>query len=171
MPAVQFSAMPDTARVWVFGAAAPLVGGQQQRLVAIVDDYLSSWRAHGAPLVCARDWRDDRFLAVAVDEVATGASGCSIDGMFRTLANAESEIGTSLVGGGRIFWRNANGAVHTGSRSEFVKAAKVGEVSLDSHVMDLTVSTVGEWRSRFERPAADTWHAKLVGGPDGGSSA
>lgn len=162
MPTVSFDAMPDTARVWVFGAAAPVTGEARNRLMQVVDRHLANWRAHGDPLVCSRDWRDDRFLAIAVDEAATGASGCSIDGMFRALANAESEIGTSLVGGGTVFWRDANGEVRSGPRSAFSASAKAGDVSLDTPVMDLTVATVGDWRSRFERPAGESWHAKLL---------
>ncbi|MES2524677.1 MAG: hypothetical protein V4617_18420 [Gemmatimonadota bacterium] len=162
MPKVDFSTMPDSARVWVFGAAAPVVGAARDALLGAVDDYLSGWRAHGAPLFCARDWRDDRFLAIAVDEAATGASGCSIDGMFRVLANAESSVGTSLVGGGTIFWRAASGDVHAAARSAFMAAARAGEVTTGTPVFDTTVATVGEWRARFERPAAESWHARLV---------
>jgi hypothetical protein len=163
MPRVEFNTMPDAARVWVFGAAAPVTGAARDALLQSVDAYLSHWKAHGAPLYCARDWRDDRFLAIAVDEAATGASGCSIDGMFRVLADAESRVGTSLVGGGTVFWRNAAGEVQSAARSAFVAAAKAGTVSADTLVFDTTVTTVGEWRARFERPAAASWHAKLVG--------
>ncbi len=144
MPKMEIREMPDSARVWVFGAAAPVVGVGYERLMFAVDSYLSGWRAHGAPLLCARDWRDDR--------------------MFRTLANAEADVGTSLVGGGTIFWRDAAGTVQSGTRKEFVAAAGSAEVSLDTPVMDLTISTVGDWRTRFERPASETWHATLVAG-------
>ena len=163
MPKVEFSAMPDTARVWVFGAAAPVVGDAREALLSAVDAYLSKWHAHGAPLYCARDWRDDRFLAIAVDEAATGASGCSIDGMFRTLVGAEPQIGTSLVGGGTIFWRDRAGEVQSAARSAFIAAAKTGDVAMETLAFDTTVSTAGEWRARFERPVAESWHAKLVG--------
>ncbi|HYW32178.1 MAG TPA: hypothetical protein VE869_11770 [Gemmatimonas sp.] len=163
MAKVEFNAMPDTARVWVFGAAAPVVGAARDALLGAVDEYLGDWRAHGAPLLCARDWRDDRFLAIAVDEAATGASGCSIDGMFRVLASAEPQVGTSLVGGGTIFWRDAAGEVHAAARSAFMAAAREGAVSRDTPVFDTTVATVADWRARFERPAAESWHARLVG--------
>lgn len=162
MPKVEFSTMPDTARVWVFGAAAPVTGDARDALLSAVDAYLSKWHAHGAPLYCARDWRDDRFLAIAVDEAATGASGCSIDGMFRTLASAEPQIGTSLVGGGNVFWRGRSGEVQSAARSAFIAASKTGDVAMETMAFDTTVSTVGEWRARFERPVAESWHAKLV---------
>ncbi len=162
MPQVEFSAMPDAARVWVFGAAAPVVGAAADALLGAVDGYLSRWAAHGAPLVCARDWRDDRFLAIAVDEAATGASGCSIDGMFRVLSEAEPIVGTTLVGGGTVFWRDHASDVHAAPRGEFSAEALASGVTEDSMVFDTTVTTAGAWRSRFELPARESWHARLL---------
>ena len=80
MPRVVFESLPDDARVWVFGAANALDDRARERLLSAVDEYLDQWHAHGAALVCARDWRDDRFLAIGVDQSTAGASGCSIDG-------------------------------------------------------------------------------------------
>ena len=154
--------MPDDGRLWVFGAAAPLDADSAARLLEVVDAYLSQWHAHGTPLMAARDWRDSQFLAVAVNEAATGASGCSIDGMFRTLAALETEIGISLVGAGRIFWRDRTGAVRCASRTDFSSAARSGDVDADTMVFDPSITSVGEWRSSFERPARASWHARLV---------
>ncbi len=162
MPITQFADFPDDARLWVFGAAAPVTGAARDTLLQRVDQHLAQWAAHGMPLVCAREWRDDHFLAIAVDEAATGASGCSIDGLFRVLASSETAIGTSMVGGGRVFWREANGAVAVGNRDAFGRASTSGAVSAATSVFDTTVGTVGEWRARFEQPAAASWHARLL---------
>ena len=113
MPKTSFDAMPDSARVWVFGAAAPVTGAAADTMLAAVDEHLAQWKAHGVPLVCARDWRGDRFLAIAVDAAATDASGCSIDGLFRVLSQIERELGTTMVDGSIVHWRDASGAVHS----------------------------------------------------------
>jgi hypothetical protein len=154
--------MPDDGRLWVFGAGDALDTDSEQRLLEVVDHHLEHWRAHGTPLMAARDWRDSRFLAVAVDEAATGASGCSIDGMFRVLAELEREIGVSVVGAGRVFWRDASNRIRAGSRQEFSAAARRGEVTKETLVFDPSITTVGEWRTSFERPAHSSWHARLV---------
>ena len=162
MPHVDFSSLPPDARLWVFGAASPLSPGDQQALLQTIDAHLAQWRAHGVPLVAARDWKDERFVAVAVDEAATGASGCSIDGLFRTLTEFQQQIGNTLVGGGTLFWRDANGTVQSGPRSAFVNAVRDGLISAVTPVFDLTVTSVGEWRENFERNAGETWHARLL---------
>ncbi len=162
MPQIHFDALPSNARVWAFGASAPLNEQSRDELLSAVDEHLASWRAHGVPLVCARDWRDDRFLAVGVDEAATGASGCSIDGMFRVLQSLQTKLGTTLVGGGTMFWRDQSGAIQSGGRREFIDAVASGHVSSQTPVFDLTVGTVGEWRTLFERPASTSWHSRLL---------
>jgi len=162
MPVVGFDALPDEARAWVFGAAAPVVGAAAQSLLSTVDTHLAGWRAHGAPLVCARAWRDDRFLVIGVDEAATGATGCSIDGLFHVLRTIESLVGTTLVGGGTVYWRDTAGAVVSGARPVFREAAASGAVVSETHVFDTTITTVGAYRLGFEKAAADSWHGKLL---------
>lgn len=163
MPQVSFESLPDDARLWVFAAAEPLDDAQRARLLAEVDAFLANWAAHGAPLRAARDWRDARFLAVAVDQSTAGASGCSIDGLFRRLQALEPTLGTSLLGGAsRVYWRDAEGRVHAAARADAKTRAADGAWGADSPVFDLGVTTAGDWRGRFERPARESWHAALL---------
>ncbi|MCE2901326.1 MAG: hypothetical protein ACK6DP_05780 [Gemmatimonas sp.] len=162
MPRVAFDALPNTARLWVFSAAGPVTGAAAEALLTLVDGHLDRWRAHGVPLVCARDWRDHRFLAIGVDEAATGASGCSIDALFHALRDAEREVGTSLVDSARLFWRDADGVVQGTDRPGFRAAGAAGVIATDTPVFDTTVETVGAWRTAFEKPARESWQARLL---------
>ena len=162
MPAVPFSTLPDSARVWVFGSDRPLPASAVRTLLTSVDRFLEQWRAHGTPLTCARDWLHDRFLVVGVDEAASGVSGCSIDGMFRLLQSLEGPLGASLVGGGRVYYRDAGGSVVAATRDEFGARAAAGDVRGETRVFDPTIATVGELRERFETDVARSWHAQLL---------
>lgn len=162
MPLVPFDQLPDDARLWIFGARAPLDDVDAPRLLGAVDRFLKEWKAHGQPLTCAREFRDEHFLAVAVDERASDASGCSIDGLFKLLQQAEEGIGTSMVGGGLVHFRDASGFVHCVTRTDFQVMAQDGDVSAETPVFDTTLTTVGEYRARFERAARESWHAALL---------
>ena len=164
MPVTTFDALPDDARLWVFSAAADIDEFDSPKLLKAVDTFLADWAAHGHPLTCARLWRDERFLIVAVDQRTEGASGCSIDGLFRTLVELEKGVGTSLVGGGLVFFRDALGLLHSLSRPDFLELARQGGVSLKTTVFDTTVSSVGDYRAKFEGPAEKSWHAQLLAG-------
>jgi len=163
MPRVSFDMLPADARVWVFGAANELAPAASERLLAAVDDFLAQWNAHGSPLVCAREWRDDRFLAVGVDQSTAGASGCSIDGLFRTLARLEPDLGTSLLGGSRVYYRDAEGTVQGVTRKALNELARDGRIGPDTPVFDTSLTAASAWRDEFERPLRASWHAELIG--------
>jgi hypothetical protein len=146
----------------VFAAERPITGSAAQRLLAAVDAHLDRWNAHGAPLTCAREWTEDRFLTIGVDQSTAGASGCSIDGLFRVLKTMENELATPLVGGGTVYYRDPAGPIVAVSRDEFSELAADGAVRGDTHVFDLTVPTVGDWRERFETETRRSWHANLL---------
>jgi hypothetical protein len=162
MSAVPFDQLPDTARLWVFASDRPLTGDDAVAVLETVDEFLAAWKAHGVPLVCARDWRDDRFLAIGVDVNAENASGCSIDGLFRALQQLEQSVGSRLVGGGRVFYRTTTG-IETTSRAEFVERVKSGTVARTTPVFDTGLSAASAWRTRFEQPAGSGWTASFFG--------
>ena len=163
MPSTAFASLPDDARVWVFAAADPVAGDAERVLLEATDRFLAGWAAHGVPLRCALDWREGRFLAVGVDQSVEGASGCSIDGMFRSLRGLEPQLGTSLLAAGRVYWREADGTVRSADRARFRALAGEGALDAATPVFDTTVTTAGAWRTAFERPLAASWHAQVAG--------
>lgn len=162
MPAVTFDALPGDARVWVFASSDALTNEGEQELLRQVDDHLERWHAHGAPLRSAREWRDGRFLAIGVDQSTAGASGCSIDGLFRVLQSMERALGTSLVAGGRVFYRDTAGGVVCVDRQTFAARARDGVIAGETTVFDTSVTTADDYRTGFERAVRESWHASLV---------
>lgn len=162
MPLAQIENLPDASRAWVFGADHDLSESAADLLLRDVDRFLSEWHAHGEPLTAARDWRNQRFLTIAVDQSTAGASGCSIDGLFRSLKALESRLGASMVTSGLIFYRDKKGHVESVDRDRFAELGAEGKITPDTRVFDPTVTTLGEWRARFELDTRDSWHAKLL---------
>lgn len=160
MPRQPFSALPDSARLWVFASSRPLGPGEREALIGAVDAFLDEWNAHKVPLDCARDLRYDQFLLVGVDEEAAGVSGCSVDSLVRTMKGLGQQLGVELVDHGSVFYRH-DGSVRRVSRDEFADAAERGAVSVDTTVFDNTVPTAGALRAgAWEAPAARTWHGR-----------
>jgi hypothetical protein len=162
MPLLRIEDLPNTARTWVFGADRNLDEGATDLLLREVDRFLSQWHAHGAPLTVARDWKHGRFLTVAVDQSTAGASGCSIDGLFRSLNALEPRLGASLVTSGVVFFRGGKGAIECVDRERFTELSAEGKIGPKTRVFDPTVTTLGEWRARFELDAAQSWHSGLL---------
>jgi hypothetical protein len=163
MPIVPFESLPDSARIWVFGSDRPLPPQAATRLLAEVDRFLAGWAAHGAPLHAGRDWREDHFLTIAVDPRYENASGCSIDVLYRGLRALEPAIGASLLGGGRIHYRTPGGDVAAATRDDIEELAASGALARDTRVFDTTLTSLGDWRRRFETTVGESWYAQLVG--------
>jgi hypothetical protein len=162
MPIVPFESLPDESRVWVFGSERPLDDRDAERLLSEVDRFLAQWKAHGMPLTCARDWREDALLTIGVDTTQEKASGCSIDGLFRTLQLLERSLGTRLLGGGRVFYRDPSGHVRSVGRDHLSELATEGILGVETPVFDTGLTTVADWRERFEVPARETWVGDLL---------
>jgi hypothetical protein len=165
MPLTTFDKLPDGARVWIFGAAAPVDDIDAAKLLAATDTYLMQWKAHGHPLTAARDWRDERFLVIGVDQRTEGASGCSIDGLFHMLQELEQALGSTMVGGGLVFFRGPGDLVCALSRGDFEALSRRGGADAATPVFDTTITTAGDYRARFEVPAAKSWHNTLLATP------
>jgi hypothetical protein len=162
MPLVQLKDLPDSARTWVFGADKTLEGPASETLLVEVDRFLSQWKAHGSPLTVGRDWKYGRFLTVAVDQSTAGASGCSIDGLFRSLKALEPKLGASLVTSGLVFYRDQTGSIQSVDREGFGALGAQGKVQPSTNVFDPTVTSLGGWRARFELEASQSWHSGLL---------
>ena len=158
---VQFSDLPDNARIWIFGSDKPLNGAVVDTMLSEVDSYLDQWKAHGFPLKAAREWRDNRFLIIGIDPTVEQASGCSIDGLFRSLQQMQKSIGAQLVGGGRVFYRDASGVTHSVARDEFSSLTSSGKIGPKTPVFDTSLTQLDAWKSRFEQPLAESWAASL----------
>ncbi len=161
MPLVPFETLPDSARVWVFGSDRPISEEGTQTLMKAVEGFLSEWKAHGEPLTVGYEWRFGRLLVVGVDQRTAGASGCSIDGLFRVLQELGPTVGATLVGGGRVYYRDRNGEVQSAERSELTALAASGAISDDSVVFDTSLTDLGSLRSGFEKAARKSWAAKF----------
>ena len=97
MPLVPLGSLPDDARVWVFTAERALAPVEAEAVLGTVDAFLGAWAAHGRPLRSARELRESRFLIIAVDEAAAGASGCSVDALVREIRGLEPQLGVTLT--------------------------------------------------------------------------
>ena len=160
MPRVEFEALPEDARVWIFSAERPLTDDEQSRLLGEVDGFLDQWGAHDMPLTAGRDIRYDRFLFVAVDQRAVGPSGCSIDALVRQMKALQADIGAELVNHAPVLYRQGDHIARV-SREQFAELVERGDIDPGTTVFDTTLTRLGDVREgRWETRASDSWHGR-----------
>lgn len=164
--------LPPDARLWVFGSGRALTLDEAELLTETLNRFIERWTAHSADLTAAFELVEDRFILVAVDETRVAASGCSIDTLIRQLGELEGALGIELLNGRLVWYRDASGAIVSCDREGFRRLGMEGQIDGGTGVFDLTLDRLEDWRSgAFERPAAETWHARLLAGPAVGARA
>lgn len=158
MSRIEFDAVSDRARVWIFGAAAPLDGPQASRVRETIDAFLGGWTSHEQDFPSAATLLHDRFLIVAAEDEAV-AGGCAVDRLFRTVRALRADPGVDFLDTTRIWWREGD-AIRSASRAEFRALAERGAVGEETMVFDTTADRIGSIRSGgWERRAGASWHA------------
>lgn len=169
MPRIPFDELPSDSRLWIFPTSRPLSPPEEGEMLSRVDDFLDEWAAHGTPLTAGREWREGRFLLVAVDESTAPPSGCSIDSLARVLKDLGGKWGMSFLDHSPV-WFRSGGDLRTTSRTDFKALAEAGEVDLDTPVFDNAIVRLAQLRGgEWEKPAGASWHRRaLFPGETGG---
>lgn len=155
--------MPDSSRVWIFGADRALTSGEAEQLLQDVAAFLEQWKAHGAGVNAACELRYNQFLFVAADDsTAADPSGCSIDNMTRTVQRIAEKSGASFLNTPKVHMK-LDGEVKTVERPAFKELAKRGEVNEETTVFDNSLISLGDVRQgKWELAAKDSWHKRLL---------
>ena len=162
-----FNTLPDHARVWVYQANRPLSNAEVLEIDTTLQTSLSTWAAHGQPLLASARVVENRFVVVGVDEGYNLPSGCSIDASVRTLR----EIGQQFDrGNGPLDFfdrsaavRNTDGEVRIYPLPTLKAAVADGLITPDTTVFNTLVKTKAEFLADWQIRAADSWLKRYFG--------
>ncbi len=159
----RLSALSDDARLWIYPAERPLSPSEQTELRDVLDRFCMGWASHGRPVRGAAEVLYDRFLVIAAEIPGGDISGCGIDASSEIVRKTGQGLGIEWLSSLVVFYRDGDG-VRALPRPAFRGLVRDGSVSGRTPVFDLGIGTLGELRAgRFERPASETWHARVFG--------
>lgn len=162
MPASLLPNLPDEARVWIYAADRTVQPDEQQAIQQRLDTFFADWTSHARAVDGDATFVAGRFLVLAAVVPGGDISGCGIDKSVHLVEEAAEAVGVQWASPLQVFWRDAEGIVQQGSRSTFRKAARAGAVDAQTRVFDLSAQSLGTLRrDGLERPAGDTWHARV----------
>ena len=150
--------LPDNSRVWFFGSDRLLNDEEKSSLSVELQEFVSSWKAHGAELAASFEILHDCILIVAVDESVTPPTGCSIDKVFKLLEKQASNWFNRL-----LIWRAFCNTAKIYTVDELQLALSTGEVDRDTIIINSTVRSLTEVRKSLYISINDSWvYSKLV---------
>ncbi len=162
-----FSALPDTARLWVYVAAESFSPEVRSALSERVDRFLDGWRSHQRPVQGEAAIREDRFLLLAATLDGGDVSGCGIDASVHAIDEAAQALGISWAAPLNVVYRNVEGTVEVVSRSAFRRLVAEGAVTGTTPVFDPSITGLQELRAgAFEQPASASWHGRVFQIPE-----
>lgn len=157
---VPYSEMPSSSRLWIYPADRDLSADEVSWCSEQLQGFCETWAAHGQGLQCSWAIHRNRFILLAANEAATGASGCSIDSSTRFIQQLGARTGIDFFDRRPAFLIGE--CVEMISMNQLSEAFAGGKLSGDSPVFHLQAATLGEWNTTSVLPAADTWLRRYI---------
>lgn len=158
---VDFIALPETARVWIYQSNRSFTPEELESIGSQLDTFLAGWTAHGQDLKAGYEIRYKRFIVIALDQTGQSATGCSIDASVRFIQGFEKEYNVELLDKMNVSYKQGEFVAYK-TLLEFKAMAKQKAISKNTIVFNNLVATKGEYEQHWEVPASESWHARFL---------
>ena len=136
-----FQELPKDARLWVYQANRVIDADEKAEISSILNQFISSWAAHGVPLKAETLVLKDHFIIFGVDEKQIAASGCSIDSSVKLM----KEIGEKFT---IDFFDRLKLIIEKDSEMKVISFSQLGDYS-DWKIYNTLVNTVEQFNESF----------------------
>ena len=157
---VEFSSLPQTARIWIYQCNRSFTLDEIQEISNKLQTFLEGWTSHGVDLKAAFEIRYKRFIVIGLDQNQQLASGCSIDASVHFIQQLETAFKVDLLDKLNVSYKQGNYIAYKPLK-EFKKMVKDKAVSKNTIVFNHLVQTKAEYLDFWEVPAAESWHARF----------
>lgn len=154
--------LPEQSRVWVFMASGKLTEEQVSELSWVMNDFVQSWKSHGAELTAGWQLLYQSVLVIAVDENKEAPSGCSIDKVFRLLADFGIKHNLDFFNRLLMMLKNGENDVQIMPSSQLKSKIIGGELNMGTLVLNTSVSCLADAKQKLFIPVAESWLGKKI---------
>lgn len=155
-----YNNMPATSRLWIYPASRDLSEAEAAWCSEQLQGFCETWAAHGQGLQCSWSIHRNRFILLAANEAATGASGCSIDSSTRFIQHLGVHTGIDFFDRRPAFL--IGGKIEMVALNQLPEAFTTGKISGESPVFHVQAATVSEWESAPVVAASGTWLRRYI---------
>lgn len=158
---IPFDELPDTSRVWIYQANRSFTENELNEIAGKLEQFISSWTAHGANLNASYEIRYKRFIIIALDQNINAATGCSIDASVNFIQQLEKDYNVDLLDKMNVSYKQGEHIAYK-NLIDFRKMAKEKAVSPSTIVFNNLVNTKAEYIDEWEVPASESWHNRFL---------
>lgn len=153
---VDFSDMPDNARVWIYQSDKYLSEQESEKILEQAESFLTQWSAHGSGLKSSAKIFHNRFVVLLLDEDHTQASGCSIDSSVNFIKSIGTQLGINFFDRTKVAFLIDN-EIYIESMSNLKERVSEGVIEGNTLVFNNLVGNKKELLQKWSVPASDTW--------------
>lgn len=145
-----------TSKVWIYQAARKL--SMQQALYAdgLLQNFVETWKTHGAPVKGFATILFGQFVIVMADETMSGVSGCSTDSSVKIIKQIELETGINMFDR-QLLAFIINDTVQLLPLSQFKYAIEHEKLAPSTIYFNNTVSTKEALLNNWMIPVSASW--------------
>ena len=156
-----YKLLPDTSRVWIYQAQAPLSPKNAQEIEAHLTKFADTWVSHNNQLQAFAKVYHHQFLVLMVDENQAGASGCSIDKSVHFMQQLEQHYKIVLFDRMTFTYKDGE-TIKSADKQEFAELYKVGAIDDTTLVFDNLIKTKKDFDTQWIKPLGTSWHKRMV---------
>lgn len=158
---VDFKTLPLESKVWIYQANRSFTDEEIRQIEAKLEDFLSSWTAHGSDLQAGYTIKYKRFIVIGLNQKLSTASGCSIDASVYFIQELEKEYGVDLLDKMNVSYKQGDFIAYK-ALADFKKMAKDKAISKNTIVFNNLVNNIQEFNENWEVPASESWHSRFL---------
>jgi hypothetical protein len=158
---VDFEKLPLESRVWIYQCNRSFSDDEIVEIQAQLDNFITSWTAHGKGLESGYKIVYKRFIVIALNENLNNATGCSIDASVRFIQGLEEKYNVDLMDKMNVSYKQGDFIAYKPLK-DFRKMARDKAVSRNTIVFNNLVTNIAEFNENWEVPASDSWHNRFL---------
>ncbi|GAB1445257.1 MAG: hypothetical protein KF860_05130 [Cyclobacteriaceae bacterium] len=158
---IPFNEISDQAKVWVYQMNREISAPEMEEMATAIETFCSQWQAHGEPLQTSFDIAYNHFLILAVDENASEASGCSVDGSVRVLKELGDRMEIDFFDRGQAAFL-INGKIDLYSISKLKELFNAGTLNASMNTFNNLVTTKADYLQNWSVSVAESWLARYL---------
>jgi len=148
--------IPSASKLWVYQSPRAFTDQEMQIVSQELREFLKTWQSHGSDLKGYSEILKNQFIVLAVDESDQMATGCSIDSSVSVIKKIEQLLNLNLTDKGVVCYEY-EGEIKSTHFTQVKALVDQGEIHPETVFYDASVVTYGDFLSRWEVSAKDSW--------------
>jgi hypothetical protein len=159
---VNFSELPENARVWIYQASRIMNDVEQTLLQKELHQFISTWTAHQAGLKGGAEIHKGIFVVISVDENHNHASGCSIDKSVHFMKQIGEKLGINFFDRLTAVCQNPNGEMIFVNARNVNELLHSGRLSIDAYLFNNLINFKGSMDTFWRTPLSQSWISNFI---------